>query len=586
MRSKANVLGPPDNNREGNNVSSQLTEDMRNVKRQKKGDENRSNNQSIIKHSVIIEKIGPQFLDGITKLTYVSGYNGDYIRFGEIIQKNQLKSAFFCAMTIEFSWLLENLPKNANIIVAKHWDPENDSQGIFCIPNTNILLVHPPMSSMGHGCFHAKLMILIYNEWIRVVISSANLIPHDWEISENIVFVQDFPRYKDDDTTDHNLHSFAKELKDYLLAMGLKSHIIDKFSQYDFSKAKAIIIPSIPGAYKGIENVKKYGHGRLSQVVKGVCKQSEYVELECQSSSLGSITPDFLNEFYRSAKGLDPYIIPKQRKSKKDKEHYEENESPQLSPSQPSQPSQLLQLSQQLQLLPPITIVYPTNKIVLNSKYTFAGAGPLCFSKKCYEQLTFPKEILRKCESNRNGTLMHTKFLLARFIQPSQEQLEQERLLKQEQRKIRFNKRKIIKNQYDSDESATDSDATDIEYYENEIINTQETIRELELSQDTITDDVEDNNIVGWYYCGSHNFTESAWGKLNISRDTKELQLKIYNWELGIFLPITKLNDDNDKENNMNDRKDWFSEHGVPVSYQRPPKCYEENDIPWVSSLI
>jgi hypothetical protein len=94
------------------------------------------------------------------------------------------------------------------------------------------------MSNMGHGCFHAKLMILIYDEWIRVVISSANLISHDWEISENIVFVQDFPRYNENNTTNNDLHLFAKELKDYLLAMGLKSHIIDKLPQYDFSKAK------------------------------------------------------------------------------------------------------------------------------------------------------------------------------------------------------------------------------------------------------------------------------------------------------------------------------------------------------------
>lgn len=111
-------------------------------------------------------------------------------------------------------------------------------QGVFCIPNTNILLVHPPMSSMGHGCFHAKLMILIYDEWIRVVISSANLISHDWEISENIVFIQDFPRYNENNIINNDLHLFAKELKDYLLAMGLKSHIIDKLPQYDYSKAK------------------------------------------------------------------------------------------------------------------------------------------------------------------------------------------------------------------------------------------------------------------------------------------------------------------------------------------------------------
>ena len=96
---------------------------------------------------------------------------------------------------------------------------------------------------MGHGCFHAKLMILIYGGWMRVVISSANLISHDWEISENVVFIQDFPKYNNcysfkKDDNNNNLHLFAKELKDYLLAMGLKSHIIDKLPQYDFSKAK------------------------------------------------------------------------------------------------------------------------------------------------------------------------------------------------------------------------------------------------------------------------------------------------------------------------------------------------------------
>jgi hypothetical protein len=72
-------------------------------------------------------------------------------------------------------------------------------------------------------------------------------------------------------------------------------------------------------------------------------------------------------------------------------------------------------------------------------------------------------------------------------------------LLQQEQnRQIRINKRKIIKNKYDSDESETDSDVADVD--------TQKTITEeiiLELSQDTVIDDVqEDNNIVGWYYCG------------------------------------------------------------------------------------
>ena len=58
--------------------------------------------------------------------------------------------------------------------------------------------------------------------------------------------------------------------------------------------------------------------------------------------------------------------------------------------------------------------------------------------------------------------------------------------------------------------------------------------------------------------------------------------MKIYNWELGIFLPITKLRNDHDKENNTDEQRDWFGDHGVPVSYKRPPNPYEESDIPWV----
>ncbi|CAI2175966.1 1227_t:CDS:10 [Funneliformis geosporum] len=453
----------------------------------------------IVNDPVISEQIGSQYLDGLTRLTHVSGYTGDYIRFEEIIQKNRLKSAFFCAMSIDFSWLLERLPKDAKIVVAKHWKPENgESQGIFCIPNTNILLIHPPMSNMGHGCFHAKLMVLVYDD----------------------------------------LHIFAKELKYFLLAMGLKSHIIDKLPQYDFSRAKAIIIPSIPGVHQGIENIKKYGHVRLSQAIKNVCGRHEYVELECQSLSLGPITSEYLNEFYRSAKGLDPIITP-------------------LSSSIP---------------LPPITLVYPTNKTVLRSKYILAGVGPLCLYRNRYEQETFPKEILRNCESNRNGILMRTKFILARFIQPSHQQRQQ----------IKIKKR----NRYDygSDESTINSYVTAPEYPDNEIFSTHESIMGslLGSSQETITDDIQmDDNIVGWYYCGSHNFTESAWGKLITTRDIKEPQLKIYNWELGIFLPIPKLNSDYDKENNIKEQGDWFGDHGVPVSYKRPPKHYEENDIPW-----
>jgi len=68
--------------------------------------------------------------------------------------------------------------------------------------------------------------------------------------------------------------------------------------------------------------------------------------------------------------------------------------------------------------------------------------------------------------------------------------------------------------------------------------------------------------IRGWYYCGSHNFTGSAWGKIYTSLETKGPQLRINNWELGVFFPI---------RGSDNNQGDWFTENGVPVPYQRPP---------------
>ncbi len=45
---------------------------------------------------------------------------------------------------------------------------------------------------------------------------------------------------------------------------------------------KATLIPSIPGIYKGVENIKRVGHGRISKAVKELCGEHEDVQLEFQ----------------------------------------------------------------------------------------------------------------------------------------------------------------------------------------------------------------------------------------------------------------------------------------------------------------
>lgn len=43
----------------------------------------------------------------------------------------------------------------------------------------SVRLIFPPMGSFVR-CMHSKLMLLFYKEFLRVVVPSANLVPHDW----------------------------------------------------------------------------------------------------------------------------------------------------------------------------------------------------------------------------------------------------------------------------------------------------------------------------------------------------------------------------------------------------------------------
>ncbi|SAM04854.1 hypothetical protein [Absidia glauca] len=67
-------------------------------------------------------------------------------------------------------------------------------------------------------------------------------------------------------------------------------------------------------------------------------------------------------------------------------------------------------------------------------------------------------------------------------------------------------------------------------------------------------------------YCGSHNATTSAWGKLTLSKATKLPKMNISNWELGVVLPITEESD-------------------FPTPYQRPAPRYRPGQEAWTQDM-
>ncbi|KAI8337293.1 tyrosyl-DNA phosphodiesterase I [Chlamydoabsidia padenii] len=64
----------------------------------------------------------------------------------------------------------------------------------------------------------------------------------------------------------------------------------------------------------------------------------------------------------------------------------------------------------------------------------------------------------------------------------------------------------------------------------------------------------------------SHNATSSAWGKLTLSKTTKQPKINISNWELGVVLPITKESD-------------------FPTPYQRPAPRYKPGQQAWTQDM-
>ncbi|CAG8465208.1 4203_t:CDS:10 [Ambispora gerdemannii] len=460
-----------------------------------------------------------KYANGVLKLTYIPDFRGDYVKFEDLIEKSKLKRAFLSCFVVSLDWVQQNFPSQANIVLAKQRDYSEQKPGVYKTKFDNIILVNPPMLNSDFGCFHAKLMLLYYDNWMRVVITSANLIPMDWEQMENVVFVQDFPLLDTPASDISQQPEFAQDLSAFVLAMREKGaqdrvliQVTDKLRHYDFSKAKAKIVGSVSGLHQGFGEMKKHGHVKLGQVVKELCGEMENVEIECQTSSLGGLTRSFLEEFYRSARGMDPLTgpAPRRRITKKDKE------------------SGIVQEPS----LPPISIVFPTESTIRESKDGPAGASTICFSRKHYNKDTFPKSLLKDCISERSRTLMHSKFILARKIQKD-----------------------------DNDQNLAAK------------------------NEERDSEDVANDKVGCVTFNRSHNFTESAWGKITNSRTTGQQQLRIINWELGVVFPLFN-NMHTLVEFNKSGRynlDDWFVQHGVPVPYQRPPSKYSTTDVPWTA---
>ncbi|KAJ6470969.1 tyrosyl-DNA phosphodiesterase I [Mycena sanguinolenta] len=130
---------------------------------------------------------------------------------------------------------------------------------------SNFHAFYPP--EMKSGCAHSKLMVLAYPDFLRVVITSANLMPTDVVQGDNTWFIQDFPQLAKG--IQYEETSFEQDLHRHVKELGCPNAFVRtymKSGRYDFSAAKVHLVTSRPGSWSG-EDANEYGQLRLRYVV-------------------------------------------------------------------------------------------------------------------------------------------------------------------------------------------------------------------------------------------------------------------------------------------------------------------------------
>ncbi|KAJ6485522.1 tyrosyl-DNA phosphodiesterase-domain-containing protein [Mycena sanguinolenta] len=408
------------------------------------------------------------------------------IQFQDILgpANSDLKLAIVSSFGVDEEWLaLHFSPDVPVIVVAK--DPANNGPSMARLfRNANWIQTCPRVST--GGCFHMKYMFLFYKSGrLRVVVSTANLLPIDWAYLENTVFIQDVFLHsssgvlgstsrssagKPEQSTNMSKpgEGFAMLLETVLKAtnvdpalesvkqktpdLPLKS-ISDLSKLWNWSSVKAELVPSIAGKYEGWKKIKTTGHPRLMctlQTLGLATSKTQELVVECQGSSIGTYTTQWFNQFHISASGHFSAL----------KAHMDLSEGKR----------------KKLEYPRGVKVVFPTSATVKSSggyrtdrMSDQSGSSSLFCTRNKWEAKSFPRSAFHDSKSSAGKVLMHTKMIIGSFTQKKK----------------------------------TDPDPA---------------------------------SAAGWMYIGSHNFTSPAWGNLSGAADAPILNVN--NYELGVVVPL------------------------------------------------
>jgi hypothetical protein len=338
---------------------------------------------------------------GVVKQTWAFGHQrtGNDIKIEEVLQSSTLKTAVLSAFQWDFDWLFPKLnTKQTSFVLvmqAKYESHKRQLKSDFDgIPN--VRLCFPSMEGQIN-CMHSKLVLLFYDSYMRLVVPTGNLRPHDWGesggIMENTVFLIDLPKSQ----LAHQ-PQFAEGLLYFLQAQGLPEDVIRRVHEHDFSETADLgFVHTIGGAHAG-DSWKLTGHCGLGRTVAGLGLSSKTaIEVDYVTSSVGSLNEEFLRSIYLAAQGDDGLTEYTLRTSK----------------SFPAKcvddPKRVVKRDTGVGWKENFRFYYPSDATVRASTGGPDSAGTICFQEKWWNSAKFPRRNMQDCVSRRAGLLMHNK---------------------------------------------------------------------------------------------------------------------------------------------------------------------------------
>ncbi|KAL2871322.1 uncharacterized protein BJX67DRAFT_341980 [Aspergillus lucknowensis] len=429
-----------------------------------------------------------QFPDGTVKKTFAFGCHKttEDIKIEEVLQKSDLELAVLSSFMWDMDWLFSKLDIRSTrfIMVMQAKDDATKRQyESETASMTNIRLCFPPMDGQVN-CMHSKLMLLFHPKYLRIVVPTANLVPYDWGesggVMENNVFLIDLPKKDAETPISDSKTNFYADLVYFLQATTLHDNIIAKLESFDFSNtARFAFVHTIGGSHSG-SSWKQTGYCGLGRSLKSLgLKVDKPINLDFVTSSLGSLTPDFMKCIYLAAQGHTLLPQPSPSRSQLTQAYLTGDTglieltlrtAKTLPAKHPIDPRRLIHAVTGDEWKDRMRVYFPSQETVLKSKGGPNAAGTICFQSRWFENGKFPAHVLRDCVSVRQGLVMHNKIL---YVQPDEP--------------IRL---------------------------------------------------PDGSECPGWAYVGSANLSESAWGRLVHDRTTKQPKLNCRNWECGVVVPV------------------------------------------------